>query len=146
MGGFLRTGLAALACTCLLEPAERLQPRSEARCEASTAAAATKPHASADEEILFRISGRPSFVMRRLRGPEGAIDLRILGEPGEPAILSLIAPDRDRYSDFTYNGHDADIDVSHGSLNLRPLDGSGAVNVWSMLGNTRLRVGSRDFR
>jgi hypothetical protein len=31
-------------------------------------------------------------------------------------------------------------------LNLRPLDGIGSVNVWSMAGNTRLRVGSRDFR
>jgi hypothetical protein len=29
---------------------------------------------------------------------------------------------------------------------LRPLDGIGSVNVWSMTGNTRLRVGSRDFR
>lgn len=31
-------------------------------------------------------------------------------------------------------------------LNLRPLDGTGSVNVWSMAGNIRLRVGNRDFR
>ena len=37
------------------------------------------------------------------------------------------------------------MDVSRGGLNLRPLDGTSAVNVWSMLGNTPLRVGSRNF-
>ena len=68
-----------------------------------------------------------------------------VGAPGEPAILSLIGPDGNRYADYTYNGFDADVDVSHGGLNLRPLDGSGAVNVWSMAGNTRLGIGSRNF-
>ena len=46
--------------------------------------------------------------MRRLRRPDGATDLRILGEPGAPAILSLIGADPNRYSDFTYNGSATD--------------------------------------
>src|SRR4051794_22784756 len=97
-------------------------------------------------KVRFPIAGRPRFIMRRLPGPEGAIDFRILGERGAPAILSLIGADPDRYADYTYNGSHADMDVSHGGLNLRPLDGNGSGNVWSMIGNTRLRVGSRDFR
>lgn len=147
MYGLLRTAFAALACTCLLGAAEHLQPRSESRCETTetNAASDTKPHASKNEEIRFPITGQPRFIMRRLRGPDGAIDFRILGEPGAPAILSLIGADGHTYSDYTYNGHDADLDVSHGGLNLRPLDGTGSINVWSMTGNTRLRVGSRDF-
>lgn len=83
--------------------------------------------------------------MRRVIGQDGAVDFRILGGPRQPAILSLIGPDRDKYADDTYKGHDADVDVSHGSLNLRPLDGLGSVNVWSLTGNARLRVGSESF-
>lgn len=75
-----------------------------------------------------------------------AVDFRILGAPDAPAILSLIDPDGDRYADYTYDGSSADLDVSHGGLNLRPLDGTSSVNVWSMAGNSRFRVGSRNFR
>jgi hypothetical protein len=77
--------------------------------------------------------------------PDGAVDLRILGDVDAPAILSLIALG-EHYADYTYNGSDADLDVSRGGLNLRPLDGTGAVNIWSMAGDTRLRVGSRNSR
>jgi hypothetical protein len=33
-----------------------------------------------------------------------------------------------------------------GGLNLRPLDETSSVNVWSMAGNTSLKVGSKHFR
>lgn len=98
--------------------------------------------------IEFVIGGRTAFMMRHVGPPElsdGALDFRILGTNRSPAILSLIGPDGDRYADYTYNGSDADVDVSHGGLNLRPLDGTGAVNIWSMAGNTKLRIGSRNF-
>ena len=45
-----------------------------------------------DQQIDFPIGGVTRFIMRRLPSPEGAIDFRILGEPGSPAILSLIGP------------------------------------------------------
>ena len=69
------------------------------------------------------------FIMRRVSPPEGAIDFAILGESGAPAILSLIASDPDRYANHTYNGFDADMDVSHGGKS-GPLDGTGSANVW----------------
>jgi hypothetical protein len=145
MNSVLRTASTALVCVCLLGAVERLQSLRATETGCRAGAKDTNPQPSPNE-IRFPIDDRPRFIMRRLRGPDGATDLRILGETGAPAILSLIGAHPARYSDFTYNGSDADLDVSHGGLNLRPLDGSGAVNVWSMLGNTRLRVGSRDFR
>src|SRR4051794_17188551 len=91
-----------------------------------------KPEKERESSVPFPVGAVKRFVMRHLPGPEGAVDFRILGEPGAPAILSLIGPDKHRYADYTYNGHNADVDVSDGGLNLRPLDGRSAVAVWSM--------------
>src|SRR3954463_13613545 len=141
MNRLVSIAIAALACTRLLGAAEAVRTGADRSCAGT---ADTKVQASSSDEIRFPIAGRQRFIMRRLPGPEGAIDFRILGERGAPALLSLIGADPDRYADYTYNGSHADVDVSHGGLNLRPLDGSGSVNVWSMLGNTRLRVGSEE--
>jgi hypothetical protein len=131
----LGTIILAIAAATAVVAAEEL-PR-----QAANAASCPSP-----PKIDFPVGGVTSFVMRRVNGPDGAVDFRILGSHGQPAILSLIAPDRTDYADYTYNGHDADLDVSRGGLNLRPLDGRGSVNVWSLTGNARLRVGSENFR
>ena len=71
-----------------------------------------------EQHIAFPVGGVPAFIMRRVYppdAPDGATDFRILGRRNAPAILSLIGPDRHRYADYTFNGSDADIDVSHGS-------------------------------
>jgi hypothetical protein len=140
----VRIMLTALLCTSLLRAAEAPNAVADVDRDVKSAAADSKGQ-TAKEPIAFSLSGRPRFIMRRVRPPEGGIDFRILGEPGAPPILSLISPNGDRYADYTFNGSDADIDVSHGGLNLRPLDGVASVNVWSMAGNTQLRVGSRGF-
>ena len=142
----VRIGLGWLACSWLLIAAETSQVVADAHCDARSNSSRSERDVPSNESVNFTVSGQTRFVMRRLSPPEGAIDFRILGESGAPAILSLIGPQPDHYADYTYNGSDADIDVSHGGLNLRPLDGTGSVNVWSMSGNTRLRIGSRDFR
>jgi hypothetical protein len=144
MDRLIRIAMTTLLCTSLLGAAEDPNPVAEGHRDVNGAAAGSKGQ-TAKEPITFSLSGRPRFIMRRVRPPEGGIDFRILGEPGAPPILSLISPDADRYADYTFNGSDADIDVSHGGLNLRPLDGVSGVNVWSMAGNTQLRVGSRGF-
>lgn len=141
--GVIRAGVAFLACTWLLF-AERPQDIADARCHADTSISKRDPASS--DQVKFAVAGGTRVIMRRVSPPDGAIDFRILGAPDAPAILSLIGPDSDRYADYTYNGADADVDVSHGGLNLRPLDGTGSVNVWSMAGNTRLRVGNSGFR
>jgi len=139
----IRAGVAFLACTWLLF-AQRPQDIADARCHADTWISKRDPASS--DQVKLAVAGGTRFIMRRVSPPDGAVDFRILGATDAPAILSLIGPDSDRYADYTYNGADADVDVSHGGLNLRPLDGTGSVNVWSMSGNTRLRVGNRDFR
>ena len=144
--GVIRAGIGYLACTWLLISAEGPRTIADARRDTKASSSVAEQHAASNDYVKFTVAARTRFIMRRVSPPEGAIDLRILGEFGAPAILSLIGPDPDRYADYTYNGSDADVDVSHGGLNLRPLDGTGSVNVWSMAGNTRLRVGSRDFR
>ena len=143
--GVIRVGIAFLACVWLLM-AEGPQATSNARYGAGLNKSVPVRHAPAKDDTRFTVDGRTRFIMRRVNPPEGAIDFRILGESGAPAILSLIGADPDRYADYTYNGYDADMDVSHGGLNLRPLDGTGSINVWSMAGNTRLRVGNRNLR
>lgn len=95
-----------------------------------------------------RVLARRNQELRHLpdRATAGRSDrFRISGRSGAPAILSLIGPDESKFADYTYNGSDADLDVSDGGLNLRPLDGRSAVTVWSIAGNKRLRVGSRNF-
>jgi hypothetical protein len=150
----LKTAIAMMGCTGLLG-AQRLpgiRP-SHPVCESpgiisKDAGGRTSINSSPNQQIEFPVGGRTRFIMRRVGPPllpDGAVDFRILGERDAPAILSLIGPDGDAYADYTYDGFNADMDVSHGGLNLRPLDGSGAVNIWSMAGNTRLRVGSRNF-
>jgi hypothetical protein len=152
MNRLVMTALATLACTLLLgaeqTPHTRRSYTAEGSCVASKTGATNRMRSatSDNDDIRFSLSGRTHFIMRQVSPPEGAIDFRILGSSGRPAILSLIAADDNKYADYTYNGADADLDVSQGGLNLRPLDGDGAVNVWSMAGNTRLRVGSRNFR
>jgi hypothetical protein len=107
------TAAAALACTCLLGAAEGLRAPADTRCEGSRAGAPDKnPHAAADNEIPFPIGGRPRFIMRRLPAPDGAIDFRILGVRGAPAILSLIGADPNTYADYTYDGANADMSSS----------------------------------
>src|SRR4051794_15969048 len=71
----------------------------------------------AAEQTEFRVGGVTSMILRRVAGPNGAVDLRILGSHSQPAILSLIGPDRHRYADYTYDGFNADLDVGHGGLN-----------------------------
>jgi hypothetical protein len=144
MDRLVRIALTALLCASLLGAAEVSNGVADVHRDAKGAAADSKGQ-TAKEPIAFSLSGRPRFIMRRVSPPDGGIDFRILGEPGAPPILSLISADADRYADYTFNGSDADIDVSHGGLNLRPLDGVAGVNVWSMAGNTQLRVGSRGF-
>ena len=75
---------------------------------------------SKDHQVDIPIGGVTRFIMRRLPSPEGAIDFRILGEQGSPAILSLIGPTPEKYADVTYNGFHGDVDISHGGLTCVP--------------------------
>lgn len=122
--GVVRAGISCMACTWLLIAAENPQADADTRCEAganSCNSSIRERHVASNNDLKFAIGGRTRFIMRRVNPPEGAIDFRVLGEAGAPAILSLIVPDPDRYADYTYNGSDADVDVSYGGLNLRPL-------------------------
>jgi len=76
----------------------------------------------------------------------GAMQMQIYGQSTFPAILGLIAPNGTDYADFTYDGSNADVDVSVGDLNLRPNNVAGNhVNIWSLNGQPSLRVGNQGF-
>jgi len=95
--------------------------------------------------IEFNLGGNTVAALRDVSPPyagENAVDFRLFGRAGRPAIFSLVGPDGTSYADFTYNGSDADIDVSPGGLNLRP---SGNVNIWHQSSQVKLRVGSFGF-
>ena len=97
------------------------------------------------QEIDFTMNGTVIAKLRYVTPPyvpETAIEFRLIGIAGWPAIYSLIGPDGVKYADWTYDGNNDDMDVSSGSMNLRPLDGVGSVNVWSPLGNVKLKVGN----
>lgn len=76
---------------------------------------------------------------------QGATNLGIYGSAADPAIAILYGPDGIKYADYTFDGNNAELDVSTGNLSLRPLAG-GDVNVWALTGgNPRLRVGNMGF-
>ena len=75
----------------------------------------------------------------------GATNLGIYGSAADPAIATLYGPDGIKYADYTFDGNNAELDVSTGNLSLRPLAG-GDVNVWALTGgNPKLRVGNMGF-
>ena len=104
--------------------------------------------ATPNSQLEFRMEGNLIASLRNISNPpfpEPAHDFRLYGGNGVPAIFSLIAPNTTDYSDYTYNGSDADLDVSAGGLNLRPLAADGSVKIWNSNGNVKLRIGSKDF-
>ena len=78
--------------------------------------------------------------MRRVSPPDGAYWLPNSRRARAPDILSLIGPDSKQHADYTYNGSDGDVDVSHGGLNVRPLHGAGSVGMCGPLPATRVWV------
>jgi hypothetical protein len=90
-------------------------------------------------------SGTDAFVMRQNRGAGGYTDFRIIGVGTAFPILTLVAPNGTDYADLTYDGNNTELDVSTGSLQLRPLGTTGNVNVWSTTHNEKLRIGSQNF-
>lgn len=74
----------------------------------------------------------------------GSTSITITGKTGYPADFTLFAPNGTDYADFTFDGSNAEIDVSVGNLSLRPLSG-GNVNIWATSGTPKLRVGSTNF-
>jgi hypothetical protein len=88
--------------------------------------------------------GTDEFALNRIIG---ATQLQIYGKADgtADAIVGLIAPNGTDYADYTYNGADADLDVSAGGLNLRPLSSGANVQVWSPAGTVKLRIGSQNF-
>lgn len=88
------------------------------------------PSDSSTEWNFYRANGSTSFTVN--------------GKTGYPADFTLFAPNGTDYADFTFDGSNAEIDVSVGNLSLRPLAG-GNVNVWATSGTPKLRVGSTNF-
>lgn len=104
--------------------------------------------------IDFFLDGHRVFEARTITSPhfgEMAHGLRVWGRPldqdydGDPVddyphtgnvppILVLVAPNLSDYADYTYDGVSADIDVSVGNINLRPLAG-GYVDVRAWTGS-----------
>lgn len=103
---------------------------------------------SPNSQLEFYVAGQRIASLRNISNPpypEPARDFRVYGATGVPAIFSLIAGNGTDYADYTYNGADADIDVSTGGLNLRPLAAGASVKVWNSADNVKLRIGSQNF-
>ena len=90
----------------------------------------TDPSDSSTEWNFFRASGSTSFTIN--------------GKTSYPADLTLFAPNGTDYADYTFDGSNAEIDVTVGNLSLRPLSG-GNVNIWATTGTPKLRVGSTNM-
>ena len=83
----------------------------------------------------------------RISSNGGASRLTIYGatDSTAPAIIALQAPNGTDYADYTFDGNNAELDVSKGNLALRPLASSGQVLVYSPSYTTKLRVGNAGF-
>lgn len=90
----------------------------------------TDPSDGSTEWNFYRVAGVTAFTVN--------------GKVGYPADISLFAPNGTDYADFTFDGSNAEIDVSIGNLSLRPLAG-GNVNIWATTGTPKLRVGSTNM-
>ena len=98
---------------------------------------------SSGVRVWVALGGLPLWVTMVDSG--AARNVQIAGSVASPAIYTLLASNGTDYADWTYNGSDADFDVSLGGINLRPLSSSGAVRVWNPTSSIKLRVGSGGF-